>query len=152
MSANNVASQKAMESSVVRTASLLGIAINYSIYHVLQDVKNGECSCVNDWRLTFCTYYSLVLIGINSVVLIFGSAKLLQRIMPVVHILNFVNIMSLITYLHKLSQTECNCEQSSLQRIMRYVGYVLAFFYTIGFINMIFFVGSLLINEKKSKK
>jgi len=125
---------KVLSSSIMRTAAVIGIAINYSIYTVLQNVKSGDCKCVDDWRFKFCSYYSLTLIGINTLVLIVGSYQLLQKLMPVLHLLGLINIISLITYLHKLSGNDCDCEHSSLQKTMRYVGYGIIGFYIFGFV------------------
>lgn len=139
--------QKAIKASAIRTASLLGIFVNYGIFHVLNDVKNGECPCTDDWRMKFCRYYSIFMMGLNAIFFILGSRDKFDKIMPMVQFLNFVNIVAMISYLHKLSDSECNCEKSSLQRMMRYIGYIIAGMYVVMFVFFIIMMITLMFTK-----
>ena len=139
---------KAMESAALRTASLLGITVNATILYVLRDIKRGECACDDkDWRHPFCSYYAMFLIAVNFMVLVLGSHEILQKFAPGLYLLNLINIMALVTYLHKLSGTDCNCEFSSLQRMFRYIYYIIAFFYIIAIVNTAFYFFSLTLQK-----
>lgn len=145
---SQAAKDKAMNTAVFRTASLLGITVNATILYVLKDVKKEQCMCDdNDLRHVFCTYYAMFLIGLNAVVLVLGSNKMLQELAPLLNVLNLINVLSLVTYLHKLASENCNCEFSSVQRMVRYIYYMITFFYVVAVVNAIFFVFSLYIQK-----
>lgn len=139
MSANNARTEKATAVAVTRTAATIGIAVNSTIIYVLNDIKSEDCVCTNDWRHVFCYYYSLVLIGLNSALLVLGSNQRLKKIIPFINLLNLFNVMSLVSYLHKLSSNQCNCEYTHVQKLIRYTYTVIAFFYIVAVIYMIFF-------------
>lgn len=135
---------KAMESAALRTGALFGITVNMTILYVLKDVKKSDCECDDkDWRHTFCSYYSMFLVAVNFMVLMLGSNKMLQQFAPGLHLLNLVNVMALVTYLHKLASEICNCEYSKLQTVFRYIYYFIAFFYIVAIINGVFYLFSL---------
>mgnify|MGYP003998044653 FL=1 len=141
---SQTAKDKAMNTAVLRTACLLGITVNATILYVLKDIKKEQCACDdNDLRHVFCTYYAMFLIALNSALLVLGSKEMLQQIAPLMNVLNLVNVLSLVTYLHKLASTDCNCEFSSIQRVVRHVYYLIAFFYIVAVINAVFFVFSI---------
>lgn len=145
---SQAAKDKAMNTAVFRTASLLGITVNATILYVLKDIKQEQCMCDdNDIRHVFCAYYAMFLIGLNTVVLILGSKEVLQDMAPLLNILNLTNVLSLVTYLHKLASAECNCEFSSIQRMIRYIYYLIAFFYVVAIVNALFFVFSLYMQK-----
>ena len=101
---------KASQIAFAITASLIGIVINSTIIYVLNDVKSEHCPCTNDWRHSFCYYYSFLLIGLNAFIFIMGSRESLERFMPFIGMMNLINVICLVTYLHKLSTSICNCK------------------------------------------
>jgi hypothetical protein len=138
---------EAMTTASVRTASLVGIAINATVLYVLKDIKQSNCLCSDDLRHTFSYYYAIALIGLNTIVLILGSKQKLQNIMPLMHLLNMINVLSLVTYLHKLADKNCNCESSSVQRFMRYIYYIIAFMYIVSAVFGLFLMASLTMQK-----
>jgi hypothetical protein len=138
---------EAMTTASVRTASLVGIAINATVLYVLKDIKQSDCLCSDDWRHTFCYYYAMILIGLNTIVLVLGSKQQLQNVMPLMHLLNLVNVLSLVTYLHKLADKNCDCEYSSVQKFMRYIYYIISFMYGVSVVFGLFFMASLMMQK-----
>jgi hypothetical protein len=143
---NNKKSQ-AMTTASIRTASLVGITINATVLYVLKDIKESNCLCSDDWRHTFSYYYAMVLIGLNTIVFVLGSKQMLQKVMPLMHLLNLINMTSIVTYLHKLADENCDCERSSVQRFMRYIYYIIAFMYVVSIVFAIFFMASLMMQK-----
>lgn len=145
MSANNnskklTANEKATQIAAARTAAIIGITVNATIIYVLRDVKSENCQCTDDWRYTFCYYYSMVLIVINTIYLVTGNKNILEKYMSFLNVMNFINVICLVTYLHKLSTSKCNCEYTPVQKLIRYSYTVVTFFYFVTIIYTVFFL------------
>lgn len=137
---NIVVRDKASQIALLRTAAVLGITINATIIYVLNDVKSENCACTSDWRFTFCYYYSILLIAMNTIILILGDKQRLDKFMPFINLMNLLNVAFLVSYLHKLASSACNCEYTTIQKMVRYGYTVLAFFYAVIFVYTIFFM------------
>jgi hypothetical protein len=155
MSANNSkpsskqldARDKAAQIAIARTGAIVGITVNTTILYVLKDVKSESCQCTDDLRYTFCYYYSMVLILLNTVYLVMGSKKQLEGVMPFINAMNLFNVGCLVSYLHELASSKCNCEYTDVQKMIRYGYTIIAFFYAIGIIYSIFFVLALMTQK-----
>ncbi len=104
---------------------LLSLVFYALTLKVLYDLKKSNCKCSDDSRhnyVLYYMYYTLAMIVLG----VFGM-KLHDKI-P--HLFVFVLLIYTITmcfittlYLRTLSQPECGCETTDLQKYVRYIWY-----------------------------
>lgn len=125
-SGDKISKESRYDSPIV--AKLVIILYYLLVLGYLITLEGKSCNCIRDWRHDFLKYYSMLMIIITLIFMIFSksmmSNKLIMQILQVILMIAFlINVWCLYTYIGDLDATMCSCSIEK-QKNMHYFLYI----------------------------
>jgi len=132
----------------VMTGAVIALVINALVLYVMIQIKNDKsCKCNDNKEREFLQWGAVALIVINLYVLVTGKrlSQNSQMIGALGVIFSLVYFIILVIYLTKLKSKECECNESTFQKVIRYYSYfVLAIYALLVAIGILLFLSHML--------
>jgi len=106
------------------SSSVIVIIYNLLILSYIIQLEDKKCGCITDWRHDFIKYFSIGLIILGIITILFGSKNtFVMLIKNILMVGALINIWCLYTYVGDLDKTNCMCAINQ-QKNMHYFLYL----------------------------
>ncbi len=109
------------------TSGMITIIFNLLVLMYVIKLENKLCGCIRDWRHDFIKYYSVVVIGMATIMFFvsdkYNNNMLLRLFKVFLMVASLINFWCLYTYVGDLDSTKCVCAVEN-QKGMHYFLYI----------------------------